>query len=158
MSEHAIVNVTENNYKVQVTESVSQISVVNNTPVINVTVLSNGSIVSVTESNHINLEITQQNTIVNVLSHSDIVLEVATVGLQGPTGESSDLLYVGPEFTYDLNGNLTQIEYDDGSIKTFEYENDLLSRIDFDIFGSYTIRKDFVYTDGVLIRIDQTII
>lgn len=158
MSEFAVVEVIENNYNVQVTESVNQVSIINSTPIVNVTILNDGSIVSVTESNPIHLEVTQQNTIVTVLSDPDIVLEVASVGMQGPTGESSDFLYTGPEFTYDVGGNLTQIEYDDGSIKTFEYDDGLLSRIDFDIFGSYTIRKDFVYTDGVLMRIDQTII
>lgn len=158
MSDSPIVEITESNYRVEITEAVNHVSVTNVSPIINVTVSNDGSTVSITESNSIHLEVTQQNITVNVLSHPDVIFHIALVGIQGPTGETSDFLYTGPEFTYDVNGNLTGIEYDDGSTKTFTYSNDLLSRIDFDIFGSYTIRKDFVYTGDVLIRIDQTII
>jgi hypothetical protein len=63
--------------------------------------------------------------------------------------------YTGPSFTYDGDGVLTRIDYDDGSYKEFTYVADVLTQIDFIIFGGDTIRKTFNYTGDVLTSIDQ---
>jgi hypothetical protein len=63
--------------------------------------------------------------------------------------------YTGPSFTYDGGGVLTRIDYDDGSYKEFTYVADVLTQIDFIIFGGDTIRKTFNYTGDVLTSIDQ---
>lgn len=96
-------------------------------------------------------------TIINLLHENAAeVIEIRTVGAQGPAGVAVE--YTGPEFSYDVDGRLERVDYDDGSYKTFTYTDGVLSLIDFAIFGSYTVRKEFVYSNDVLIRIDQSIV
>lgn len=93
-------------------------------------------------------------TIINVSSETSAqVIEITAVGVQGPSGDASR--FTGPEFTY-TGGVLTRIDYDDGSYKLLSYTDDVLTRVDLVIFGGDTIRKDFVYASGTLIRIDQS--
>jgi hypothetical protein len=54
----------------------------------------------------------------------------------------------GPDLTYDIGGNLTQIDYDDGSQKLFSYNvGGDLTQLDF-IQDGVTLRKEFFYTGG----------
>lgn len=93
-------------------------------------------------------------TIINVSPETSVqVIEIMSVGVQGPAGDSSR--FTGPEFTY-TDEVLTRIDYDDGSYKLLSYTDDVLTRVDLVIYGGDTIRKDFVYSSGVLIRIDQS--
>lgn len=54
-----------------------------------------------------------------------------------------------PVPTYDGNGNVTRIDYANGSYKTFIYTGDLLTQIDFVRPGLTTIRKTLSYTNDV---------
>jgi hypothetical protein len=54
-----------------------------------------------------------------------------------------------PVPTYDGNGDLTRIDYDNGSYKTFTYASGLLTQVDFVRPGLSTIRKTLSYTDEV---------
>lgn len=60
----------------------------------------------------------------------------------------------GPAFTEDVSGNLTQIDYDDGSQKIFTYNGDQLSRVDL-IRDGWTFRKDFVYSGETLTDVNE---
>lgn len=62
----------------------------------------------------------------------------------------------GPAFTYSM-GQLTRIDYDDGSFKIFSYSGGRLAQIDFTRAG-ITRRKTFNYTLGILTSIDETIL
>lgn len=54
----------------------------------------------------------------------------------------------GPDFTYNVGGELTQIDYDDGSQKIFSYNgNGDLTQLDY-IRNGLTLRKQFFYTGG----------
>jgi hypothetical protein len=65
----------------------------------------------------------------------------------------------GPEFTRDVDGNITQIDYDDGSYKVFTYTSGQLTQLDLHIAGYVPIkRKTFIYSGDTLIRIDETIV
>lgn len=130
--------------------------------------------VSVSEEDETSLVITQNNMILEVApdikqtvviearptivsvtgEQATNVIEISAPGIQGPAGVGVE--YTGPEFTYDDEDRVLRVDYDDGSYKTFEYDDGLLTRIDFAISGGDTIRKDFVYSDGLLIRVDQT--
>lgn len=77
--------------------------------------------------------------------------------LKGPKGDSGDkTTQIGPEFSYDLAGNLTSIVYDSGSVKNFTYNSEgQLLYIDF-TENSRTTRKTFNYNpDGQLTSIDE---
>lgn len=75
-------------------------------------------------------------------------------GEKGDKGDSGDIVRKDPEFTYDLAGNLTRIDYQDGSFKTFAYTNGLLTQITYELDGVVGIR-DFVYDNEVLQRIED---
>lgn len=75
-------------------------------------------------------------------------------GDKGDKGDSGDIVRKDPEFTYDLAGNLTRIDYPDGSFKTFAYTNGLLTQITYELDGVAGIR-DFVYDNEVLQRIED---
>lgn len=75
-------------------------------------------------------------------------------GEKGDKGDSGDIIRKDPEFTYDLAGNLTRIDYPDGSFKTFAYTNGLLTQITYELDGVSGIR-DFVYDNEVLQRIED---
>lgn len=61
----------------------------------------------------------------------------------------------GPDFTYDVSDNLTQIDYDDGSQKIFTYNGGGdLTRVDL-IRDGVTFRKDFVYSGDTLDYVDE---
>ena len=63
----------------------------------------------------------------------------------------------GPTFTYS-GGVLDRIDYaSDGSYKLFTYTGGALSRVDHHILGRI-VRKDFVYSSGVLTSITRTVI
>lgn len=74
------------------------------------------------------------------------------VGTQGMAG-ASQVAPAGPEFTYDVTGPLTRIDYDDGSFKVFAYDagnGGRLDHVDFTV-GPVTTRKQFLYNlDGTL--------
>lgn len=82
-----------------------------------------------------------------------------TNGTNGIDGSNAyDSPYVGPDFTY-TSGDLTRIDYEDGSYKLLTYVSGVLDQIDFYVFGSANIkRKNFIYSGGALIRIDESII
>lgn len=91
---------------------------------------------------------------------------VATGGLRGyvlakASNTDFDTTWIdpevrGPAFTY-TSGQLTRIDYDDGSSKVFSYSGGRLSQIDFTRSG-VTRRKTFNYTLDVLTSIDETVL
>lgn len=78
-------------------------------------------------------------------------------GEKGDKGDSGDIIRKDPEFTYDLTGNLTRIDYPDGSFKTFAYTDGLLTQITYELDGVAGIR-DFVYDNEVLQRIEDNLL
>lgn len=84
-------------------------------------------------------------------------ISIVTPGVQGPPGANNADLYTGPQFSYNGDGTLDTIEYDDGSVKQFTYVAGRLERIMFTKASGGTVQKDFIYNlDGSLARIDQT--
>lgn len=70
-------------------------------------------------------------------------------------GDQPDAPLLGPAFTYDLAGNLTQIDYNDGSQKIFTYNvSGDLERLD-SLRDGLIYRKDFNYVLGELDSIDE---
>lgn len=88
-----------------------------------------------------------------------IMVEVSTVGTQGNPGISgSSQQFSGPAFTY-TGDALTRIDYDDGSYKVLGYSNGLLTRVDLHVNGQSEIkRKDFLYSNGILTNINETVV
>jgi hypothetical protein len=82
-----------------------------------------------------------------------------TPGPQGPPGVPGGASpYTSPVFTYTENA-LSRIDYTDGSFRLFFYVDGALDHQDLQIFGeSYVIRKTFIYSNGVLASINETII
>ena len=73
--------------------------------------------------------------------------------------DAGDSRYISPVFTYDVNDNLTRIDYADTSYKIFTYALGKLDQIDFHIFGLATIkRKTFFYSGDTLTNIVETIV
>jgi len=64
---------------------------------------------------------------------------------------------ISPDFTYDVNGTLTRIDYPTGEYKTFTYSGDFLVQIDF-FQPSLSIinRKQFYYQGDELDFIIET--
>lgn len=77
-------------------------------------------------------------------------------GEQGPPGLDAPQPPRSPQFTYS-NGQLTRVDYEDGSFKELSYSSGLLMRLDFTRDGVIE-RKDFVYDSGVLMAINQSVL
>jgi len=118
-----------------------------------IVITSNQNVIVINSYSQNVVNVTEQKTVVNLLNeNNNEVIEIFTVGAQGPSAPE----YIGPEFTYDGDGLLTRIDYDDGSYKLLTYSDDKLDQIDFYIFGGATIRKSFNYSGDTLASIDQT--
>ena len=77
-------------------------------------------------------------------------------GDKGEEGQSSEKPK-NPVFSYTL-GKLTRIDYDAGAFKNFTYDiSGLLTNIEF-FFDGVTRLKTFNYTSGVLTSIDEVIV
>lgn len=74
----------------------------------------------------------------------------------GPPGRDASASQ-SASFTY-AAGFLTRIDYADGSHKALSYTNGLLSRIDHVREAEGTLRKDFMYSNGVLISVTQEVL
>lgn len=76
------------------------------------------------------------------------------LSLKGDKGDSGDIIRKDPEFTYDTEGNLTNIDYPDGSFKEFTYIAGVLTSITYEL-GAASGTRTFVYTGDVLERIED---
>lgn len=75
-------------------------------------------------------------------------------GLKGDKGDPGDLIRPDPSFTYDTEGNLTNVDYPDGSFKEFTYTAGVLTSITYEL-GAASGTRTFVYTGDVLERIED---
>ena len=76
------------------------------------------------------------------------------VGQKGDPGDAANALK-DPVFTYNAGGDLTRVDYQGGSYKIFTYDgNGNLSQLEYLANGTSGIRT-FVYSDGVLQRIED---
>ena len=97
------------------------------------------------------VSVSETPSTIQLSGESTETIEIMTVGAQGPAAPE----YIGPAFTYNVDGTLSRIDYNDGSYKLFTYSSGILDQINFFIFGGDTIRKSFNYSGGVLSSIDQ---
>lgn len=70
---------------------------------------------------------------------------------------SGNSTLTGPSFTYNGDGTINTITYDDGSVKTFSYLSGKLAQTVLVIFGGATITKTFNYTGDQLDSIDEVV-
>lgn len=75
-------------------------------------------------------------------------------GDKGDKGDPGDLIRPDPSFTYDTEGNLTNVDYPDGSFKEFTYTAGVLTSITYEL-GAASGTRTFVYTGDVLERIED---
>jgi hypothetical protein len=80
----------------------------------------------------------------------DYLNELEARQIFGGTGGTTTTEPISPDFTYDINGNLTQIDYAGGEQKVFTYNgNGDLQYLDF-IKDGTTWRKEFFYVGDQL--------
>jgi len=74
------------------------------------------------------------------------------------TPATQELKEVNPVFTYDVNGNVSRIDYESGNYKTFIYVNGLVDQLDY-VMPEITLRKNFIYdgSGNVLSIVDTSI-
>jgi hypothetical protein len=70
---------------------------------------------------------------------------------------SGNSTQVGPAFSYNGDGTISQIVYDDGSTKDFTYSGGKLTETVLQIFGGATITKTFNYSGDTLTSIDEVV-
>lgn len=117
------------------------------------------SVVTVVTEDPFNIEVKTDPPKTVEVVQKQLKAEISIPGIQGPPGASGDDLFTGPEFVYNLDGTLSTITYDDGSVKTFTWNTGKLEKIVFAKLGGDTIQKEFFYDiDGRLERIDQSVI
>lgn len=75
-------------------------------------------------------------------------------GDKGDKGDPGDLIRHDPSFTYDTEGNLTNVDYPDGSFKEFTYTAGQLTTITYEL-GGIAGTRNFVYAGDVLERIED---
>lgn len=92
------------------------------------------------------------------------------VGPQGPKGDKGDtgdqgegglsaIKGTSPEFSYNLDGTISRIDYFEGSFTEYFYTSGRLDYFDYNEVGVFPIiRKTLIYSGDTLIRIDQTIV
>lgn len=119
-SEEVLVSVSK------VEESIS-VTITETRQPVNVSVSDSGDQVAVTvteDVNQISLSVSELGDRVSVIVNEES--ETVNVEVTEVTNETNDLK--GPSFTYE-NDNLTRVDYDDGSFKTLTYASGRLSQI-----------------------------